>query len=234
MEFQNQKSIRSIFFIKNQKGLIVFLIPLVSLMIVMLLGFSQVSLAIKNQTESQKHCIIENLSAQKKLKHILNKILSLNEKVKILYHKRQALETALTTAVALGKVKAVPFLKKKIQILDKMQKLLIAKQKYLLSQSEKVKQQSFQSIKRKLKKLRASSVQDETRHKKALALSKKTLSPQAYLYEPAKPFPERQKTVFSWEINLLTPLISNGQPSKGWCVATLERSKKQWQVRLFH
>ena len=234
MGFFYKESSRSKKFITNQKGFaLILLMPFFSLIITSLLGLSAISLGIRNITFTQSTCLLENLSAQKQLKIILKKLLSLNQKVTSLHKKRQFLETSLKTSIALGLIKAIPILKKQIILVKFQQKILSFRQNRLLSKSQSVKKQTLKNLTQLLNKNYIQSFTETSSFKKALALSKKNLSKEAVIYKPLSNFSHKQKTIFSWKMKPFFPLFKS-KFSKYQCVATLERSKMQWQERLFH
>ena len=230
MDFSRQKPTSSL----NQKGFVLlFMLPLLSLFITGILGLSLMSLGIKNITFAQKHCLLENLSLQKKLKRLLTKLLSLNSKSLFLNNKRKILESALKISLSVGAVQSIPVIKKKLFLIKMQQKRLLFQQKKLLTKGELIRKKSLRSLKQSLYKASIHSVKNNTLLKKALAVSKKRIGKQAFIYKPLSRFSNRQKNTFSWKMQPFFPLWKT-HFFKYKCTATLEKKGPLWKERLFY
>ena len=229
---------------KTQTGFVTVLLLLFTvLMLTGILGLSSLSLGIKDITRSQSHCIRENLQGQKELGLLLEKILRLNGTVLFFHRTRQSLSASLTAATAVGSVHLIPLLKKKLDLVRQMQKLLILRQKHLLAKGFLLKRKTFEGIKKKLKELNMSDLREETFYKKALALEKKKEGDRAYTYKPIPDFINHQKSRFSWKIPLLLPWAEDEKTFLrfrkksfiAWsCTASLKKEGEQWKSILYH
>ncbi len=227
---------------KSQKGfLMVMLLPLLALMMTGILGFSLLSLGIKNISSAQKFCILTGLAGQRELKAVLERLLALNKTVVSLHRKRQALQKAYEAAVSTGLLHAAAALRKKIMFLKIKQKALALKQRRLLKSGALAKKKTLQKLRQRLRGIKAKNIREDTFYKKALAVLRKRLGPHAETYRPMPDFPNRQKTVFSWDMGLFFPILrveDFGQseiqrPARYSCAATLEKGAGQiWRTRL--
>lgn len=231
--------------IKNSREgfIIIILLPLIMILMAGLSGLTFMSLGIKNLTHSQSLCITENVHGQRKLGELLTHLLKLNQTVTRLEHTKQALQTALMGAISLGQIQVVPTLKKQISLVKKYQKYITHQQKYILMKSELIRKITFKQIITKLKTLETRNIQEKKVFKKALAVSKKTLGPNAYTYRPVPNFKDQQTVIFSWEINpflkeRLYELFPFRLQQKFYiqkqCAATLKKQQGQWTVQLTH
>lgn len=208
-----------------------------------ILGLSSLSLGIKDITRSQSHCIRENLQGQRELGLLLEKILRLNDTVLFFHRTRQSLSTSLTVATAVGSVHLIPLLKKKLDLIRQMQKLLILRQRHLLTKGFFLKRKSFKKFKRKLKKFNMFHIREESFYKKALALERRKKGDKAYIYKPVPDFVNRQKSRFSWKMPLFLPWDQSERhflgflkkPFIAWsCTASLKKEGGQWKSILYH
>ena len=221
----------------------VMILPLLSLMITGIAGFSLLGLGIKNISQAQKICILTNLSGQQELKAILKSLLALNRKAVSLRKKKKALQISLRASLAAGLLGVAADLKRQILFLKVKQKALFFKQRALLRKGDAAKGKALKKLRRLLKKIKAKNIKEDTAYKKAFALFRKKLGPYAETYHPLPDFPKRQKTVFSWDMGLFFPLspVLSGFDSLGLraegrykCGATLEKKSGVWEKRLFH
>lgn len=230
--------------IKFQSGFMSFLfLPFVALMMTGIIGFSFLSVGIKNITRSQSYCIRANLNGQKELGVLLTKLLSLNDKVLFFHTTRKTLEASLVTATALGMAGLIPSFKKKLEIVKQTQRTLMIKQNHLLAKSVLVKRTVFDKFKRQLKNLNIFDVQEETFYKKALAVRRKKKGDRAYIYKPVPDFVNHQKSRFFWKMNPFFPLDENWQIllqtkqknfSNYSCTASLKKKGEKWTSILYH
>ena len=228
---------------KNSGFVTVFLLPVIALMMTAIIGFSLLSVGIKNITKAQSHCIITNLKGQKRLGLILKKILKLNKTILFIHNKRKIIEASITTASLLGFVHSIPFLKSSLNIVKQAQNLLMVKQKYLLSKSLLIKRNTFRKFKNQLKSMPLFHVKDNTFLKKALALKKEKIGDKAYTYKPVPDFINHQKIQFSWKMKSFFPLhkkiwqIAKIKPnalSNYTCTSSLEKKGTQWISTLYY
>ncbi len=229
---------------KAQAGFIsVLLLAWTTLMMTGIIGFSLLSIGIKNITTVQSHCIQINLKGQKELGLVLNKIINLNDKVLFLHKTRKALSTSLMMAKASGMVPLIPLLKKKLEVVKQMQKAVIMRQKYLLAKSSLIKRRTFKQMRKILEKLNVSHIHEESFYKKALAIKRQKKGDKAYTYKPIPDFINHQKSRFSWTIQLFSPLDKNGKmpfqskhkPSSRYsCTASLKQKGGTWTSVLYH
>ena len=230
--------------LRGQRGfLMAMLLPLLSLMMTGIIGFSLLSLGIKNISGAQKICILTNLSMQKELKSLLKSLLRINKAVSSLHRKRQALQKAFESSLALGLLNLAAALRQQIILVQVRQASLLLKQRALLKSGEAAKARSLKKLRRLLKRLKGKRVREDTSYKKALAMFRKSLGPYAETYHPLPDFPQRQKTVFSWDMGLFYPLSVSlseefGEPGlesagrRYSCGATLEKTAGGWRKRL--
>ena len=228
-------------FKKRRDGFI--LILLLPLMMALMAGFSGltlISLGIKNLTRAQSLCITENLHGQQKTGKLLARLLKLNQTVIRLQHTKRALQAALTGAAALGQIQIIPALRKQLSLIKKYQLYISRQQKYLLMKSERIRKTAFQNLKTKLRAPEIKNIQEKKVFKQALAVSKKTLGPNAHTYRPLPDFEKQQTVVFSWEINpflkkrLYAPHWRQRAYIKRQCAATLKKQGGRWKARLTH
>ena len=231
--------------IKNQsKGfIIIILLPLIMALMAGLSGLTLMSLGIKNLTRAQSICITENIQGQKQLGKLLSRLLKLNQTVSRLHHTKQALQTALIGAIGLGQIQFIPTLKKQISLVKKYQKYLTLKQKHILIKSELSRKITFTKVMTKLRVLKIKNIHEKKVFKKALAVSKKTLGPNAHTYQLLPDFPTQQAIAFSWEMNpFLQKHFQNWFPIhlqkisyiKKQCATTLVKQNGQWIAQLTH
>ena len=235
---------RSIRFKKQREGFI--LIILLPLMMALMAGFSGLilmSLGIKNLTQAQSLCITENIHGQQKMGKLLTRLLKLNQTVIRLQYVKHTLQTALAGAISLGQIQVIPTLRKQLSMLKKYQQYISYQQKQILTKSEFIRKNTFQNLKTKLKDLKIKNIQEKKNFKKALAVSKKTLGPNAHTYQILPDFSKQQAVIFSWEINPflrkrlyeLLPFHRQKTPYiKRQCAATLKKQRSQWKARLTH
>ena len=226
---------------KNQKGFMsLLLLPLIALMATGIIGLASLSIGIKNITQAQSICIRNNIKGQKNLGNLLQKILNLNEKVLKLHKTRQALQTKLALAISTGQIKLIPTLKKSLSLIQKAQNLLIFKQKYILNQSQFVKEKSFTKFKKTVQQLPVSTMREKSFFKKALAIKKKKVGDKAYTYKPVSNFTEKQKIQFLWDMNPFYPLdiswleFKHKKNFQYQCATSLTRKGNIWISHLYH
>ncbi|MCY4512063.1 MAG: hypothetical protein OXB86_00070 [Bdellovibrionales bacterium] len=229
---------------QRQRGFIILiLLPLIMTLVAGLSGLTLMSLGIKNLTRTQSICITENIHGQKQLGKLLSRLLKINKTVTRLHRTKQALQTALIGAIGLGQIQLISALKKQISFVKKYQKYISLQQKHILIKSELSRKRTFIKIMTKLKILKTKNIQEEKVFKKALAVSKKTLGPNAYTYQPLPDFSTQQMITFSWKINpFLQKNLKNWLPDhlqkmsyiKRQCAATLKKQKGQWTAQLTH
>ena len=207
------------------------------------LGLFYLSVGIKNITQAQSYCIKENLKGQQELGQILKKILDLNDTVLFFHKARITLEMSIMTLTALGLVKVIPYLKKKLDMVKKAQKVLLLKQKLLLGQSEMIKLQTFKRLSRQLRKINISKLKDVAFHKKALAIEKKKEGENAFTYKIMSNFKSHQKSQFVWSMRPFFPLfekkgffemIKGQEYFKYYCTASLKQKGEEWISILYH
>ena len=229
---------------KLRKGfIIIILLPLIMTLMAGLSGLTFMSLGIKNLTHSQSLCITENIYGQKKMGELLTRLLKLNQTVTRLEHTKQALQAALTGAISLGQIQVVSALKKQISLIKKYQKYITHRQKHILMKSELIRKITFKQVIIKFKTLETRNIQEKKVFKKALAVSKKTLGPNAYTYRPVPNFKNQQTVIFSWEINpflkqrlyeLFPFQLQQKFYIKKQCATTLKKQQGQWTAQLTH
>jgi len=241
---------------KDNSGFLTLVLCLfLSLMFLVLIGFSLMSLGIKNSTQAQSHCLKELSQTQKNLGQKLQQLLNLNEKSRLLDSSRKGLDASIVVATAsvvfVGKVPALQKLKKGVQM---AQKTLIATQKALLIQSELLKKEHLSRLKSQLKTLKATQVRDSSFFKKALAVEKEEIGEKAYIYKPVQDFKRTQQIKMSWDLPAFKPLekdlswifndfyahlLAFRGASKAFsinqsCAVTLEQKGEEWIYRLSH
>ena len=221
-------------------GLLCFL----GLMLLTLIGFSLLSVGIKNITGTQSSCFRELILTQKELGKNLTQLLKLNQKSRNLNKSREALEAAIKAAlVSIVLAPEVPSLKKMRSAVKDLQKVLIFKQKQLLIQSLAVKRKGFQKLTQKLSFLKASSIQELTFYKPALAVEKEKIGADSYIYKPVQDFKQKQKILVFWRLSPFHPLekdlkwfLPAEQVGKSQynCAATLQKKGEKWVSLLYH
>ena len=228
---------------KKEGFVTVVLVPFLSLMILCFSGLFLMGWGIKNITKSQTACIIANLKAQKKLGELLKKLMNLNKSSESLNRKRKAVQIAMATALGSGNLPAYAVLKKVLKFIKLRQKLLIFRQKTLIAKSETIKMAAIKKFRFLLTGLKVKNIYEITVFKKALAVRKKRIGKEAYIYTPVEKFSKAQATVFSWELNPLAQadtgilnIFSSAFQYFGKynCSATLKKNRDTWKARLSH
>ena len=229
---------------KNRKGFMtVSLLVFLSLIITVIIGFSLMSVGIKNITHSQSLCIKGLIQTQKELKPFLKKLLALNNRVKQLHYSRQAIDVAIASALAsVVLIPKVPKLKKIRDTIKKQQKTLRLQQELLLKKAFLSKTKNLNQLKQKLKAKKAFQIKNHSFIKKALAVKKEKLGQQAFIYKPVENFKQQQKIRLSWKLNpfgRLHPdrkflLIEGSASQRLSCTATLQKKGGRWISRLYH
>ena len=224
----------------NSAFITALFLPFLSLMLIGLMGLTGLSLGIKNITRSQSYCIKQALQTQKKLGKILAQLVKLNKTVSYMSTARKTADASLATAIA-----SVVFIPKTPQLIKArnkiktLQKALILKQKYLLTQSSLIRKQALTQLKQKLKKLKVNQVQDLTFYKKALAVQKEKIGSDAYIYKPVEDFKNHQKLTFQWSLPIFHPLNNSWPFFKNSyatysCTSSLKQRGKKWISTLYH
>ena len=221
----------------------VSLLVFLSLMITVIMGFSLLSVGIKNITTTQSLCIKGLIQTQKELEPLLTKLLSLNNRVEQLHRSRQAVDAAIATALAsIVLAPKVPHLKKIKETIKKLQKGVQIQQSALLTKALLLKTKNLNQLKQKLKAQKVVAVRNHSSIKKALAVQKEKLGKSAFIYKPMDNFKQKQKISLSWTLNpfgALNPdrkfLLIEGSPNRRLsCTATLEKKGGRWISRLYH
>ena len=191
----------------NSGFLTLTLISFLSLMFLILIGFSLVSVGIKNTTQSQSYCLKGLSQTQKKLGKKLEQLLKLNQKVRLLDTARKSLDASIAAAVAsIVLIPKVPALQKSKKLVKLGQKSLIAAQKGILIQSQLVKREQIRKLISQLKILNAKWTVGSSLYKKALAVEKEEIGVEAYIYKPVEEFKTKQKIKVSWNLPAFYPL----------------------------
>ncbi|MCZ0932987.1 MAG: hypothetical protein OXJ52_07535, partial [Oligoflexia bacterium] len=166
--------------------------------------------------------------------------LKLNKKVSNASKARKTADASIKTAIASVVLSPkAPALIKVRDSIKLLQKALILKQQYLLTQSFLIKKRALKQLKQKFKKLKASQVQDLTFYKKALAVQKEKIGSDAYIYTPVEDFKNHQKISFQWRLSVFHPLekslslFKNYNP-KYTCAGSLEQRGAKWLSILYH
>ena len=230
---------------KNEKigcsaFLTVSLLPFLILIITFLIGFTGLSLGIKNITRSQSYCIKQALQTQKALGEILTQLLTLNTTVSNMSKARKTADASIKTAIASVVLSPkAPALIKVRDSIKLLQKALILKQNHLLAQSFFIKKQALKQLKQKFKTLKTSQEKDLTFYKKALAVQKEKIGSDAYIYKPVEDFKNHQKIRFQWRLSLFHPLeksvsLFSRYNTQYTCAGSLEKRGKKWLHILYH
>ena len=225
---------------KKQSAFITaLLLPFLSLFLIALIGLTGLSLGIKNINLSQSLCIQHALKTQKSLGNLLSQLLKLNKIVYSLNKARKISEASIVKATAsIIFIPKVPLLKKIRDGIKLSQKLLIARQKYLLAKSFLIKKRALSQLKKKFKKLKIYQVKESTFYKKALAVKKEKIGSDAYIYRPVKDFKNHQKIKYQWEMSIFYPLqkfwFLFKKSGKYSCVSSLKKRGLKWQNILYH
>lgn len=218
----------------NQEGFIlVITLPLILLSMTAFVGVFTMSLGIKNITQAKTICITKNLATQAKLKLSLEKLLSLNKPIKILYKIKQGLDLSLKAALVTGLIPVAVKLKKEIAKIKLKIKAINTKQQFIIYRADIYKQKQFIKFKRSLANKYIKSIKQQSFFGSALAIQKKDLEKGIFIYKPVPRFSEKQKTAFSWEMKPFLNFYPH-EFSKYKCVATLEREGEKWKERLYH
>lgn len=228
----------------SQSGFMTFiLLPVVVLMMTGVVGFFSLGLGIKNITRTQSQCIQVSNSGQKELAILLRKIIKLNDRVLFLHRAKIGIDSSIATALMLGQLYLVPKLKKIRESIKITQKNMMMKQESILAQASLIKKRMFRELRKKLKALNSSHIREDTFYKKALALQKKKVGDQAYIYQPEPDFINQQKIRFSWRLdpffswhrNLKWILPQNIKQSLVYnCITSLKQKGNQWISSLYH
>ena len=221
-------------------GLLCFL----GLMFLTLVGFSLLSVGVKNITGAQSSCLRELILTQKELGKNLTQLLKLNQKSHHLNKSRKSLESAIAAALAsLVLAPKAPSLKKMRDAVKALQKLLIFKQKQLLLQSVAVKKKGLQKLQKKLRVFKAGSIQELTFYQPALAVEKEEIGADSYIYKPVQDFKQKQKILVFWKMSPFYPLEKDLKwflPAEQVrefpysCAATLQKKGEKWVSLLYH
>ena len=205
-----------------------------------MIGFSGLSIGIKNITRSQSLCIQQALQTQKALGSLLTQLLQLNKKVSSMSKARKTAEASIKTAMAsVVLIPKLPQLKKIRDSIKFLQTALILKQQYLLTQSFLIKKRALKQLKQKLNQLKASQVQELTFYKKALSVKKEKIGSDAYIYKPVEDFKNHQKISFQWKLSVFYPLekslfLFKNSKAKYSCTSSLEQRGEKWLSLLYH
>ena len=202
--------------------------------------FALTATAVKKKTKSQTACLKINAKAQKKLSVILKKLLALNKTSQNLNLLRQKMTAAKTAALFTANGAAFKAAEKALRILTIKQKALQMKQKMFIAKSEKVKAAALKEFRRSMKGRAARNIYDGSfSPKKALAVTKKKIGKQAFIYKPEIFFSKKQALRLSWEQDLFAgTAFQRGRVLFGLsrsfvkddCAATLK--KTTWEVTL--
>ena len=193
---------------KSSSGFLTLtLISFLSLMFLILIGFSLVSVGIKNTTQAQSDCLKELSQTQKKLGEKLEQLLKLNQKVHLLDKTRKGLDASIAAALAsIIFIPKAPNLKKSKDLVKLGQKNLIAAQKGILIQSRLIKREQIRKLRSQLKILNANWIIESSFYRKALAVEKEEIGDEAYIYKPVEEFKTKQKIKVSWNLPAFYPL----------------------------
>lgn len=231
--------------IKNSSGFMtVALMCFLSLMILFLSAFALLSVGIKNITKTQTHCITGLFQTQKELGQVLSQLLALNQRSVQLKRARQTTEASLAIATAsVVLIPKIPILEGTRKTIIGLQKVLIVKQKFLLTKAFLIKQSRLGELKRKFKKFKASQIRESSFYKKALAVKKQQIGKDSYIYKPVDNFKNHQKITLAWKLFPFHPLIkdwdyifpSNEKKNGNYsCSVTLNKEGNQWTSQLYH
>ena len=169
----------------------------------------------------------------------MTRILKLNESVLFFHKTRQSLSLSLALATKTSSLPLISILKKKLDLVRKIQSSLLLKQKYLLAKSVLVKKRTLEKLKKKFKKLNVSDLREETFYKRALAIERKKEGDKAYTYKPVPDFINHQKSQFSWKMHF-SPLgqlwfvAKPGLFAEYKCTASLKKKGGEWLNTLYH
>ena len=230
---------------KNEKigksGFItIFILPFLSLIITVLIGFAGLSIGIKNITRSQSFCIQQTLQTQKNLGSLLTQLLKLNKTVSSMSKARKTADASIKIALAsVVLIPETPQLKKIRDSIKLAQKALVLKQQDILVRSVLIKKRALKQFKYKLKQLKASQAQDLTFYNKALAVKKEKIGSDAYIYKPVEDFKNHQKITFQWKLFLFHPLekdlpLFKNHKATYHCTSSLEQRGEKWFSQLYH
>lgn len=221
----------------NKQGFMsVFFIPIVALIIAATIGLISLSLKIKKITQLQSSCITLNMQGQKRLGMLLTKLFALNKQVVFLHKSRKVIQAKLHIAKLLVQIQIIPILKQALNMVKTAQKVLVFKQKTLISQSYIVKQDNFYKFKKAFQKFKILKIKQNTFFTQALAITKKQIGNQAYVYKTAKQFIEKQKNQFSWSVPNDYNLGFKNIINNIWyrCTASLKQKGDQWISQLYY
>lgn len=221
--------------------MMIAVIPFLSLIILGFSGLFLMGWGIKNFTKAQTACIRANLKGQEALGQMLKQLLNLNRSSKSLSGKRKKIQKAMAVALVSGNFPALSLLKKALGIIKLRQKLLIVQQKILIVKSQALKRKALKNFRLLLLGLKVKNIYELTAFKKALAVQRKQIGEDAYVYVPKKNFSEAQKITFLWRLN---PLAGSDEKAlrvlsatfkyfgRYSCSATLKQNGKAWEARL--
>ena len=236
--------------LKSESGFLIFsLLSFLSLMFLVLIGFSLLSVGIKKSTQAQSYCLQILSQTQQKLGKNLQRLLNLNPKVRSLDKIRKSTDQAIVVATAsVVLIPIVPQLKQFRDVVQLSQKALILVQKGILVESQITKAKQINQLKSKLKKLKASVNTEYSIYQKSLAVDKEKIGDNAYIYQPVENFKSQQKIKLSWSLSAFDPLEKdlNGLfdshkflslrafSIQQDCAVTLKQEGDQWVYHLTH
>ena len=236
--------------LKSESGFLIFsLLSFLSLMFLVLIGFSLLSLGIKKSTQSQSYCLRTLSQTQQHLGKNLQQLLNLNHKVRALDKIRKSIDQAIAVATAsIVLIPTVPNLKQMRNVVQLSQKALVLVQQRILVESHITKVKQINQLKLKLKKLKAHVNTEHSIYKKSLAVEKEKIGDHAYIYQPVENFTSQQKIKLSWSLHAFDPL----EKDLNWlfdsheflslrafsiqqhCAVTLKQEGDQWVYHLTH
>ena len=227
----------------SKKGFIILLLPMITLIVTGLSGVVLIGTGIKNTTLLQSLCFRYVIKTQDKLKDKLISLLKLNKKIISLHEKQKSIQISLATSAALGLVAAIPILKALLNTIKISQRVLSFKQKFILAEAQMTKLTMLKKFRSEIKslKLKVKDIRYKKLFKKALAVSKKSISPTSHIYIPDSQFSKKQALSLNWKANpffylsskivkILNLKLNTFNHYK--CTATLKKRDNIWQTQL--
>ena len=213
-------------------------LPILTVLMTGAAFFALTATAVKKKTESQSSCLKINIKTQKKLSLILKKLLALNKASQNLHLLRTRLAAAKAAALFTANAAAWKAAEKALRIVKTKQKALKRRQEALTDKSEKTRAAALKEFRRDRKGRSVRNI-DSFSPRKALAVQKKKIGQNAFIYEPEIFFSKKQALKLSWEQDLFAgTALKKGRALFGLsrtfvkddCAATLE--KTTWEAKL--
>lgn len=174
---------------------------------------------VSREDEAFSHCLSLVWMAQTEQKKILEKLLSLNTRVRTLQLAEKKAQAKLAAAMSTGTPPAIAAAQAHLQAVRFQMQILDSEQKALLVLAEKVGADFQSRIHSRLKKLKVEKISIQPL---SLAVQASPPGQIAPYYYPHEPMIRNQEAGAKWKIQHLS----------GSCFASLEQRQGQWHVTL--